>query len=725
MKTLTVILLALLFCGCSQVQNSGADDLIQRVSRGTATNIVTEIALSPEGCTRDFFEISARDGNVLIRGNNTVSIATGFNWYLKYTVGVHITWNNLTQELPVPLPLPTETIRHFTDLPLRYYLNYCTFSYTMAFWNWERWEQELDWMAMRGINLPLAITGSETVWRNLLKRMGHTADEVNEFISGPAFMAWWLMSNLEGWGGPNPDEWYENQETLQKKIIARMRELGIEPVLPGYAGMVPRNIGGKLGFEVADQGKWCGFDRPAFLRPDSPDFDKFADMYYEELEKLYGRAKYYSIDPFHEGGSTRGIDLDAAGRTIMGAMKRAAPDGVWVLQAWQANPRMAMIENLDAGDLLVLDLYSEKMPQWGDPRSQWYRPEGFGKYDWLYCMLLNFGGRVGLHGRMDRLIDGFYMAQEHPNGRTLRGVGTTAEGIENNPVMFELLYELPWRAEKFTKEEWLDSYIPARYGRYDATVRKAWELLAENPYNCPDDYPGEGTVESLFCARPQINPTRVSTWGSSLLFYDPDVTREAARLLLSVADRFADSENFNYDLVDVMRQSIADHANKLSREIAEAHKAGDVGKFRALADKFLEALLCQDHLLATQRDFRLGNWLEQARALSQVPEYQNLYEWNARTLITVWGPRVAAENSGLRDYSNREWNGLLADFYYPRWERFFDNTVKEMRGETVVPIDFFAMDEAWTHERKAYGAQAEGDLVQVAREVFRKVFGDR
>ncbi len=32
-------------------------------------------------------------------------------------------------------------------------------SYSMAFWNWSRWEQELDWMALQGINLPLAFTG--------------------------------------------------------------------------------------------------------------------------------------------------------------------------------------------------------------------------------------------------------------------------------------------------------------------------------------------------------------------------------------------------------------------------------------------------------------------------------------------------------------------------------------------------------------------------------------
>ena len=115
------------------------------------------------------------------------------------------------------LTVPTGKIRQETAMQNRYYLNYCTYSYSMAFWDWERWEKEIDWMALHGINMPLSITGMEVVWYNLLKRVGYTTEEINEFISGPAFMAWWQMNNLEGWGGPNPDSWYQQQEALQKR----------------------------------------------------------------------------------------------------------------------------------------------------------------------------------------------------------------------------------------------------------------------------------------------------------------------------------------------------------------------------------------------------------------------------------------------------------------------------------------------------------------------------
>lgn len=192
----------------------------------------------------------------------------------------------------------------------------------MAFWDWERWEKEIDWMALHGINLSLALTGTESVWRNVLLKLGYTKDEINEFVAGPGFTAWWLMNNLEGWGGPNPESWYIRQEKLQKKIVKRMREYGIEPVLPGYCGMVPHNAKEKLGLNVADPGFWCSYHRPAFLQPEDERFEEISALYYKELTKLYGKTGFYAIDPFHEGGSTQGVNLDAAGKAIMKAMKK-------------------------------------------------------------------------------------------------------------------------------------------------------------------------------------------------------------------------------------------------------------------------------------------------------------------------------------------------------------------------------------------------------------------
>ena len=701
------------------------DSLAARVTENTSKGqILFRLVTDEADPAKDYFEIDSKDGKVLITGNSDLSLATGLNWYLKYVAGIHLSWNNPSQKLPEVLPLPQKKIRQATAMKNRYYLNYCTYSYSMAFWDWERWEKEIDWMAMHGINMPLSITGMEVVWYNLLKRIGYTTEEINEFISGPAFMAWWQMNNLEGWGGPNPDSWYRQQEALQKKIIARMRELGIEPVFPGYAGMVPRNIGEKLGYQIADPGKWCGFPRPAFLSTEDEHFDSFAAMYYEELEKLYGKAKYYSMDPFHEGGNTEGVDLAKAGTSIMSAMKKANPEAVWVMQAWQANPREAMVNTLDSSDLLVL--YSEKLPQWGDPESMWYREKGFGKHDWLYCMLLNFGGNVGLHGRMEQLVNGYYNACAHVNGKTLRGVGATPEGIENNPVMFELLYELPWREERFSPDEWLQTYLKARYGNdLSPEVAEAWRALEHTVYNAPKNYQGEGTVESLLCARPGFHLDRTSTWGYAKLFYSPDSTAKAARLLLSVADQYKGNNNFEYDLVDVVRQSLADKGNVLLEEISQSYDRKDRDSFGKQTQQFLELILAQDSLLSTRKEFSASSWLNAARSLGTTEEEKKLYEWNASALITVWGDSIAANQGGLHDYSHREWSGILKDLYYQRWKTFFEQKQRELDGKlgesAEEPINFYGMEKAWAEKNKTADSSDHKlqNVIETAKSVYR------
>lgn len=691
--------------------------LLERIDKGASRKFVIE-RLKGE---KDFFELDQKGNKVVVRGNNYVSIATGINWYLKYYAGINLSWNCMKADLPEVLPPVLKKERHETDLKLRYDFNYCTFSYSMAFWDWKRWEQEIDWMALHGINLPLAMVGTDVVWKNVLEELGYTREEINAFIAGPGFQAWWLMNNLEGWGGPNPDSWYERQEELQKRILKRMREYGIEPVLPGYSGMVPHNAKDRLGLNVADPGRWNGYPRPAFLQPTDPQFERIAALYYQEMTRLYGKASYYSMDPFHEGGNTSGVDLEAAGKAIWKAMKQANPRAAWVVQAWGANPRPQMIRNLPAGDMVVLDLFSESRPQWGDPASSWYRKEGFGQHDWLFCMLLNYGGNVGLHGKMAHLIEEFYKAKDSSFGKTLKGVGMTMEGIENNPVMYELLCELPWREQRFSKDEWLEGYLKARYGKSDSQVSQAWMLLSNTIYNCPAASTQQGTHESILCARPSWKAYQVSSWSEMSDYYDPADVIRAAGMMVEAAERFRGNNNFEYDLVDIVRQAVAEKGRLMYRVLVDAYKAGDRELFKLSSDRFLRLILMQDRLLATRPEFKVGRWLESARNLGSTEEEKDWYEWNARVQITTWGNRVAADDGGLHDYAHREWNGLLRDFYYLRWKTWLDEQLKSFEGGQPKAIDFYALEEPWTLKHNSYASEAEGNPVDIACEIYREI----
>lgn len=689
--------------------------LAERIQGGASSRFVFE--LTDQSSPEDFFELSSKGGKIVIKGNNNISIATGLNWYLKYHAGIHVSWNNPHPKIPARLPKIETPERHSTDMLLRYYLNYCTFSYSMAFWDWRRWEQEIDLMALHGINLPLSITGTATVWRNTLRTLGYDNEKINRFIAGPAHQAWWLMNNLEAWGGPNTESWYEAQAALERKIVDRYRELGIEPVFAGYAGMVPSDAATTLGLNVQDPGLWCGYKRPAFLLPTDPKFRTIADTYYKEQTKLFGTAKYYAIDPFHEGGSVEGVDLPASGRAIYDAMKGANPMAVWVAQAWASCPHPDMIRDLPGGDVLVLDLFSESRPMWGDPKSPWLRTDGYGRHDWIYCTLGNFGGNVGMHGKLQRIIDGYYMAKEHKNGEFLRGVGCTSEAIENNAVTFELIYELPWRPAKFSRDEWIASWVKARYGHTTPQVLQAWEILSNTVFDAPYESVQEGCTESVLCARPALRVDHVSTWGSAILNYDAKETERALGLMLEVSDRYRGGNNFEYDLVEVARQALADRANLLLRQINQASDKGEKVLFSKLSDQFLSDILLQDSLMGSRKEFMVGTWIESAMRMGHVPSERDFYRWNARTLITTWGDRHAANVGGLADYSYREWNGILRDLYYPRWKTFFD----ALNNGQAPPVDFYPMEAEWSAQTNPYSNSAESNPIDMAWNVYRRL----
>ena len=712
---LGMLLVALVVKAASPIEG-----LLERIDKGASRKFMIEQVKSPV----DFFELDQKGDKVVIRGNNYVNIATGLNWYLKYYAGIHLSWNGMTAKLPESLPKVSTPVRKETNLSLRYDFNYCTYSYTMAFWDWERWEKEIDWMALHGINLPLAVVGQECVWKNMLEKLGYSKEEINKFIAGPAFLAWWAMNNLEGWGGPNPDSWYTQQEALQKKILKRMREYGIEPVFPGYSGMVPHDANKKLGLNVTEPALWNGFTRPAFLLPTDSRFNEIASLYYKELEKLFGKANYYSMDPFHELEDAGSVDFDAAGKAVLKAMKDVNPKATWVIQGWTENPRPEMIKNLNNGDILILDLFSECRPMWGIP-SIWKREKGYEQHDWLFCMIENFGGNVGLHGRMDQLLNNFYLTKNNPLAAHLKGIGLTMEGSENNPVMFELMCELPWRPEKFTKEEWLKDYLFARYGVRDEKITQAWSILADGIYNCPFGNNQQGPHESIFCGRPGLNNFQASSWSKMQNYYDPTSTEAAARLMLEVADKYKGNNNFEYDLVDIVRQSLSDRGRIVYNQTIADFKSFDKKSFAAHSQEFLNILLAQDRLLGTRSEFRVGRWIEQARNLGTTPEEKDLYEWNARVQITTWGNRVCANDGGLRDYAHKEWNGLLKDFYYKRWAAYWQTLQDVLDGKPMVELDYYAMEEPWTLAHNPYTSQPEGDCVSVAKEVFNEVFPNK
>ena len=755
-----IVLLVALLLGTLAANATPIDDLLERIDKGASKRIMVRIAKS-KGTTEDYFRLSQQGARPMIEASDYVSAAVGVNWYLKYYCGIHLTWNCMQAPLPKTLPSISTPERHATHLRLRYNLNYCTFSYSMAFWDWERWEREIDWMALHGINMPLAAVGVECVWRNLLLRLGYSEEEIGRFVAGPAFLAWWEMNNLEGWGGPLPLSWYQDHEDLQRKILARMREYGMKPVLPGYSGMVPSQMASHPAEEIVrgkDSGesaqstikRWNGYTRPGMLMPGDPRFATYARLYYEEATRLYGTADYYSMDPFHEASHLpKDMDFGAAGKAILSHMKAANPKATWVVQGWTENPREEMLAAIEPADILVLDLFSECRPMWGIP-SIWQREQGYGPHHWLFCLLENFGGNIGLHGRMDQLLENFYQTRTHPLATHMKGIGLTMEGIETNPMMYELMCELPWRPERVDRNEWLARYAQMRYGMSLPQAREAWQLLGGTIYNCPRGNNQQGPSESIFCGRPSMQTYQASSWSKMVGYYDPASTLRAAQLMAQAAPQVVQAQtegrlneaaydNFAYDIVDITRQAIADRARVVYHQSIADFKSHSVEAFEEHRREFLTLLLMQDSLLSTRREFCVGRRIEQARALAHTPEESRLYEWNARVQITTWGNRYCADTGKLRDYAHKEWSGLLRDFYHKRWDHFYSILSDELHGRLpmlpvgnsstppkdnpALTIDWYAIEEPWTLQQTTYPALSSPQAVDLAVECVKALNG--
>ena len=280
-------------------------------------------------------------------------------------------------------------------------------------------------------------------------------------------------------------------------------------------------------------------------------------------------------------------------------------------------------------------------------------------------------------------------------------------------MMFELLTELAWRDVRFNKEEWLESYVTARYGVCDSLLLRVWEILGNSIYNAPKENRQQGTHESVFCARPSLDVKSASKWANPEDYYNPNDIIEAALIMCSVAENYRGNNNFEYDLTDILRQAISEKGRLTLKEIKQAYDNGDIVLFDKKRNDFLNLILLQDCVLGCRREFMVGKWINSAREMGKTPKERDLYEWNAKVQITTWGDRNASENGGLRDYAHKEWNGILKDLYYERWALFFD-TLKH--GENPEFIDWFSFDTKWVNNNKKYPCKGYNNIADIVKE---------
>lgn len=695
------------------VQVDAARGIIGRITPSIVEQFSLEIIPQEEGL--DVYEIESVGGKVVLRGNNGVSLASAYYLYLKEFCGVELSWNGDQLNVPKKRPVVPEKIRTTCLHEYRVYFNYCTFNYTASWWDWERWQREIDFMAMNGINMPLSVVGLEAVWYHTLLKMGFTDLQAREYLVGPTYFAWQWMTNMHSFGGPLPKEWIDRRIVVGRKILERQRALGMTPIQQGFTGSVPLELAKKFPeAKILHERGWCGFTGTDQLDPLDPLFMKFGTTFLETEIEIFGTSHIYAADPFHEGKppQTGKEYLHKVGKTIEQLMVSVDPKATIAMQSWSIRKDICTAFSKDR--IIVLDLAGRRNDFWG--------------YKYVKGQLHNFGGRINMHGDLAYVAENPFAkaANEH---ELCCGMGLFPEGIEQNPVFYNMVFDMIWRDAPVDANAWLNDYAFRRYGKKSKAAEKAWALLLKKgPYRR-----GTNGIEksSIIVARPALNPKRSAQGAGFHIPYDPQTLVEVWSLLLSDYDALKDSAGYQFDLIDMGRQVLSNLGQELNKDVAIAFNATDQAGFKKATTRFLDMLYDVDGLLASVPTHSFEKWVSDARGHSEDLATQDYYEWNASMLLTIWGMQ---EDAILYDYAWREWSGLIRLFYIPRWEKLYahltdlleqgkgyeDPTELSRGREAFRASEFYEQladwEMAWTEQRHTFPKTP----VVTSKELFKK-----
>ncbi|RLN74856.1 hypothetical protein BBJ28_00019781 [Nothophytophthora sp. Chile5] len=588
--------------------------------------------------------------------------------------------------------------------------------------------------------MPLAFTGQEKVWQNTFqKHYNVSAAGLGKFFAGSAFLAWGRMGNLRGsWvEGPLPQAFIDSQHALQLQILQRMREFGMIPALPAFAGHVPEEL--KLAFPTAKLTRspnWGDFSDEFccvyMLEPTDPLYREIGKTFLEEQRMLYNyTSSLYQCDTYNEmdpdfSDSTR---LAAASHAVIDSMTAADPDAVWLMQGWLfvdapnywTKPRtQAYLGGVPDDKMIILDLYSEVQPAWNKMDNY------FGK-SWIYCVLHNFGGNTGMRGDLPTLGSAPVLANRASNG-TMIGVGLTMEGIFQNYVVYDLALQMAWVDAPLDIDVWVTSFAAQRYHSQSEHIERAWGFLSRSVYNRTLAY--GGVTKSLICLIPRWKLVR-DGFQPTMTKYDPKDIARAWKELLLAGSELQGVDTYRHDLVDVTRQFLSNHFMIQYLHLKDMYMEREIPpeQLCAWTETMLTTIERLDEILATNEDFLLGNWISDARALGgdsnaatyqSTRQLQDYYEYEARNQVTRWGDN---NSEAIHDYAGKEWGGLVKGYYLPRWHMWLTEVCQAYSegrqiNDDVLKKARIAFELKWQLSHEKYPTTASGDTLAVSKRIF-------
>src|SRR6185437_3367064 len=213
---------------------------------------------------------------------------------------------------------------------------------------------------------------------------------------------------------------------------------------------------------------------------------------------------------------------------------------------------------------------------------------------------------------------------------------------------------------------------------------------------------------------------RTGHWAPDVLRYNPEDLEPALTELLQVAPALRRTASYRYDLTDVTRQVLANDARRQLPLIKAAYDAHDLPAFKARTAEWMQSMAMEDKLLSTNEYFLLGRWLSYVPPWAHNSSDLKNIEYDAHSILTTWGDRTASQD--LHEYGNRDWAGLVSDYYAARWKLYFESLDAALESDTAPKtIDWYAFGDRWNRSSKVYSTNPVGDTYQVSTAIAKKL----
>jgi len=737
-------------------------NLIDRITgEGSSERFILETIPADEETGNDVYEIAwdSAEKKPVLRGNDGVSLATAYNYYLKYFAYLDFPYVGACDlKLPEEMPVVDREIRIVFPYEYRHYFNEnCEYKYTVDLYGEAEWQHRIDWMAMNGFNMFLLDLGEHAVWYNARTDLGLSDAAIRELQH--------YSNGTEQYYGKYEIsiDAIKQEGELAKKVTEMAFKAGMEPEVRPFVGQVPFmfpeqhedyygstskakmtiSLEGSVfdGMLLYSAARWINLPQGVFISPEVASADagkakemqekfvQISDIYYQSLMRTLGYEEwgrtpaYVYKDLVGEQGFV--VQHEAFPQKVLGEMNeqlmKLNPDAIWLQTSWRYQSWLP--QYYKDGQLMFVDLSAENRPKWNANGE-------FGGTPWLWSMLFNFGGNSGMEGDLKGVAADVLAAKE--NASYMKGVSISPEGGDTNPALYAMMAEMTWRSETPDMDQWVQDYVKRRYGvenyeRAKEELDGVWEILCSTVYR---DFVGyDGPAQTLVNAYPKLSGAISRVYGSNAKLYQTEKLIPAWEDMLAAAEKMEEmTPQFTYDLVDITRQILADISGEVYAAIKPAFDRGDKESTMRFANQMVQICKDMDQILATNKNFMIGTRLKGAKGRGVTQSDQDFYEQVERTFLTYWILDYPDEAS-LTDYCNKHLSGLMTDYYGMRWQVFADHLEEaldqglnadqfENQMSAAIRSEIREKEVEWSKDHTEYPVEETGDTVEVSKRLY-------